>query len=344
MTTLFAGPATMGWPSGDQTLGHDQPAGGRLMDQRITPLEDVILAYRETGSVWKAAKRLGLCGQSVWERLRKHGVPMQQTAWTEEEEGELRALYEAETPIAEIGRRLNRTYAGVACKLNELGIKGANRRSTSKKLPRGVGYDKVSILKHMKYLMANPAVKITPYARSVGLTVDSLAYALQKYCPDDYAKYKEEHHGDIKSKLCPNCLSEFLPANGKQIFCSRICSGTFNRDQSYFGGQRSTAIGMEEGVCQLCKKDKHRKSLHAHHVIGKQNDPDNKIMVALCAGCHQLVGLAAKNKGLVESAENWETFIQLAWLEQNGHRSDIAAIYTCVEIEPRTHEQEAGQC
>lgn len=36
--------------------------------------ENLLRAYRETGSIWKAGERLGLCGQSIHERLRKLGA------------------------------------------------------------------------------------------------------------------------------------------------------------------------------------------------------------------------------------------------------------------------------
>lgn len=286
---------------------------------RSVPLDEIVQAYAVTGSVWKAAKELGLCGQSVWERLKKIGYPLSRPAWTEEEEQELVRLYrEGGCSLGEIGSRLNRTYASVACKLNELGVKGKARESTSKKLPRGKGYDKVSTKRHAKALLADPQQKITRYARQQGLNVDSLVHALQTHFPGQYAQYAERHHGDIPKKECPHCKEAFVPANGKQMFCSRKCGIRYNADQSYFGGRRSEAVGMAEGICQLCGKKGHPK-MHAHHVIGKRNDPDNKIMVALCPGCHQLVGIAARNKDLVSNQQAWENFIQLAWFEANGH-------------------------
>lgn len=38
------------------------------------PLEKVVESYNRTGSVWKTAKEVGLCGQVVYKRLRKAGV------------------------------------------------------------------------------------------------------------------------------------------------------------------------------------------------------------------------------------------------------------------------------
>src|SRR6266540_1840449 len=47
--------------------------------------EQIVAAYRMTGSVWKTARRLGLVGQSVHERLRRLGYPMAHQEWSEDE-------------------------------------------------------------------------------------------------------------------------------------------------------------------------------------------------------------------------------------------------------------------
>ena len=54
--------------------------------------EEIIRAYKETGSVWKAAKLLGACGQSVWERLKRLNYTLPGEAWAQEEIKELVAL------------------------------------------------------------------------------------------------------------------------------------------------------------------------------------------------------------------------------------------------------------
>ncbi len=44
--------------------------------------QEIIDAYKATGSIWRAAKALGLCGQSVWERLRALGYPIASRKWS----------------------------------------------------------------------------------------------------------------------------------------------------------------------------------------------------------------------------------------------------------------------
>ena len=82
--------------------------------------EDIITAYRETGSVWRAGRRLGMCGQSVWERLTALNYQMSGSRWTADELNELRSLAGTCT-IGEIARRLGRPYTGVAGLISNLG-------------------------------------------------------------------------------------------------------------------------------------------------------------------------------------------------------------------------------
>ena len=280
-------------------------------------IEQVIATYQQTGSIWKTGKILGLTGQSVHERLKKHGVRMiGNTQWTDEEVAELRAMIEAGVAISDIASRLDRTFAGIACKLNEIGLK-RYRRERRRKIKRGAGYDKASIKKHLAFLLKNPAAKITQYSRQCGLNVDSMVGAMQRHFPAEFASYMEQHHGDIVRRECPGCNAPFIPANGKQRYCTRKCATAHHHDQKYFGGRRLEAVGARERTCQVCGRID-PPILHVHHVIGKVNDPDNKHMVALCAGCHRLVGIAARINGLVDNPAGWAQMHRLAWFEAHG--------------------------
>ena len=44
---------------------------------------DVLESYRRNGSVWRAAKELGMCGQSVHERLEKLGAVQRMRIFTQ---------------------------------------------------------------------------------------------------------------------------------------------------------------------------------------------------------------------------------------------------------------------
>ena len=302
------------------------------MGKRVD-IESIIRVYEATHSIWKTGKQLGVPGQTVHERLRKHGVPITgNTAWTEEELDEVRTMVESSVSIKEMAERLNRTYAGVACKLNEIGFTNY-RKVQRKKVRNKSGYDKASVKKHLAFLTANPTVKITQHCRSVGLNVDSLVYALQKHFPTEFDQYLLAHHGDIVRRACVGCGANFVPSNGKQQFCTRTCASAHHQDRKYFGGKRMTAVGMRERECQVCAKV-NATTMHAHHVIGKVNDPDNNHMVALCAGCHRLVGFAARVRGLVDSPEAWRRLIRLAWFEAHGAEfSGVAVLPDMAEPE-----------
>ena len=278
---------------------------------------DLVRVYGETQSIWKTGKILGIAGQKVHERLRSMGVTMTgHTSWTDEELDELRVLVANNVSITEMAHRLDRTYAAVACKLHEIGITNY-RRVQQKRVKAGTGYDKSSIKKHLTALLADSDLRITPYARRHGLNVDSLVNALQRHFPSEMAQYLVAHHGDITRKECPGCGATFIPASGKQLYCTRKCASDYMRDQEYFGGKRMTAMGMRERTCQLCGKQ-NPKIIHAHHLIGKVNDQDNRHMVALCAGCHRIVGAAARISGLVDNPAAWRKLIWFTHLEAHG--------------------------
>src|SRR5256885_12303071 len=70
------------------------------------------------------------------------------------------------------------------------------------------------------------------------------------------------------------------------------------------------ALGLREGVCQLCF-GKFDEWLSAHHVLGKERDPENKLLIALCGGCDDMVtNLAARP--WVENSESAADLISLA--------------------------------
>lgn len=302
--------------------------------------QEVVEAYKETGSVWQAAKLLGMAGQSVHERLVKIGYPLAGKAWSEAETEELRQLIANGFPLGEVAKRLGRTYTGVACRASRLEVRSEHKRE--KKLPRGAGYDKVTTKRRLGELQRFDGTA-TQFARSRGLPIESLVQSFQRHFPRDWDLYVSTHSG-LPERFCGYCEGAFIPNSGRQEYCSRKCQGDAGRDRKYFGGKRRTAVGMEQGVCQLCGK-KQRKGLSAHHVFGKENDPENESMVALCMGCHKAVGLLA-SRLFVDDATAWESLISLAWLRRHGHElhemgGDTLGV--CVEIEVVVDDEEAAR-
>ena len=302
------------------------------MAKRQTETSDIIAAYQQTRSVWKAGKLLGISGQNVHKRLVAAGYKVGNANWTEEEDKELlHLLQEGGLTAHQAAERLGRTFAGVACRLRRLNVR-SYKKKREPKIPRGAGYDKASTLKHIKILLDTPEIKATSYVRSVGLEINAFTGALKKHCPELYEQYLSKHYGEIERKDCAYCGVDFIPANKRQVYCSPKCANERRQDDSYYGGKRRSAIGFAEQQCQLCLKT--TSSLQVHHIIGKKNDQDDKYLVALCKGCHRLVGIAAHSKLLINSAEAWERLIQFSWLEANGHKvTDGTEIYTSVDID-----------
>jgi 5-methylcytosine-specific restriction endonuclease McrA len=275
--------------------------------------EQIVDAYRETGSIWKAGKQLGLAGQSVHERLVAIGHPIAGRSWTAEEESELLELLTRGVTVAEAARRLGRTFNGVAVKASRQGIRVA--RNHEVKLPRGAGYDKVSTLRHVAALERS-GVPVTRYARTHGLSVEPFVQALQRYAPARWEIYLKAH-SELPERECPYCHRIFIPMNGKQIYCKRKCAADARADRSYFGGNRRRTIGLDAGICQICGR-KNPKGLSSHHVFGRENDLDGEALIALCRGCHRLVTSLAASPRVLDDESGIEGLLAFAWLRRHG--------------------------
>lgn len=297
--------------------------------------QEIIDAYKETGSVWRAGKKLGMAGQTVHERLKALDYPLSARKWTTEELAELEQLSNQLT-IAQIANRLGRPYNGVAIKISRLGIGERFGNNQKKKIPRTGEYSKAKVLGYVKELTESKQ-KVTAYSRSKGLAIESLVNAIQRFDPDWYEAYCMEKA--VKPKTdCPYCKSSFWPLSHKQIYCTRDCANKARVDASYFGGRRRETIGLAEGVCQLCGT-KTAKGLSSHHVLGKENDPDNEHLIALCQGCHQIVTLVSGRR-FAATEEAWEVLMQLVIMRKNGHDTSFRGVYTSVDIEIITAENE----
>jgi hypothetical protein len=300
--------------------------------QRVTN-EELIAAYRDTGSIWKAATRLGICGQSVHERLKRLGVQLANQNWSEDETKVLSYLAAEGWTISQIASRLGRPYAGVAAKLSELKIRSTYR--PARKVPRGLGLTKAKVVAFAKYLLRT-GTSVNKAAHRCRISTTSLTSALQQHAADLWAEYLSTH-SHLPPKDCPGCGASFIPLTKKQQACTAKCSSTARADMRYFGGKRRDTIGLTEGICQLCLKT--GKTLSSHHLLGKENDPDNEILVALCAGCHQLVGILGRRADC-GSREFWENLIALAiaraWADKG--RKDAGA-FVSVDIEPLTEDE-----
>ena len=296
--------------------------------------QEIIDAYIQTGSVWRAAKILGLSGQTVHERLKKIGHELPGSGWTDAEIAELKELANKMT-ISEIAHRLGRPYNGVALKISRLGI-GERFGNKKTKIPRNGLYTKTQIQNYLQDLNLSDE-KVTTYARKNGLAIEALIQAIQKHYPDWYQEYCKRNAVKPETS-CPYCELSFYPLSHKQIYCSRKCANEARTDNAYFGGRRRETIGLLEGICQLCGQHT-PKGLSSHHMRGKENDPDNEHLIALCSGCHQIVTIIGGRKFIL-TEEGWEALINLAIIRKKGDDPDFRGVYTAVSIDFITAENE----
>lgn len=297
--------------------------------------EEIINAYLATGSVWKAGKQLGLAGQTVHERLKALGHKLPGSEWTEEEIAELTALAN-EMTIAQIANRLGRPYNGVALKISRLGLGQRFGNKQKKKIPRTGEYTKAMVQEYITEL-TNSGTKVTKFSKQKGLNIENLVNAIQRFDPDWYEGYCKANA--VKPQTaCPYCEAQFWPLNHKQIYCCRDCANKARVDNSYFGGKRRETIGLLEGICQLCGNHT-PKGLSSHHMLGKENDPENEHLIALCQGCHQIVTILGGRR-FVATEEAWEVLMQLVITRKNGHDPDFRGVYTTVSIDMITAQNE----
>lgn len=297
--------------------------------------EEVIAAYRETGSVWAAGRKIGLSGQTVHGRLRAIGVKTG-GAWSSEEVERLREL-SGQRPIGQIADEMGRSYASIACKINELGTGSRAGNRIMRKIPRGQGFDKASVKKYLVEIEAS-GEPITRWAKQHGMIVDTLIRAIENHYPEWWIEYRNRN-SDLPQAVCPNpsCGTLFYPSNSRQTYCRRLCSSQHKADRDYFGGKRGNTVGLAEGVCQICG-NKPRVGISSHHVFGKENDQENDWLVALCRGCHQLVTLLG---GRNFEAEHWEALVSFAWLRKHGDKSDRKnTLLVSVSIDNYDEEEE----
>jgi len=211
----------------------------------------------------------------------------------------------------------------VGCSIAEAALAVADcldpsSRQPKVRLPRGKGYTKADVARHRKAI-ERQGEPFATYARKVGLSPATLGDAFAHYEPDWWEAYKTS--GQVQGTNCDYCGRWFVANRSDQRYCGPRCQATSKVDDSYFGGRRSAAVGMDSKTCQLCERTD-VKGIQSHHALGKANDPDNRVLVALCAGCHKLVTLLGE-RNFTDEPGGWERLIELVWLRREGERGHL---------------------
>lgn len=98
--------------------------------------EQVLESYEKHGNVWKAAEELGMCGQSVHERLKRYGIKLKNPKFSDGEKQLIIAAYSksekrGEMKIKDLANSLNRSYNLVVREARRLGLTNKNRKCSS---------------------------------------------------------------------------------------------------------------------------------------------------------------------------------------------------------------------
>lgn len=232
-------------------------------------------------------------------------------SWSVGEVSRLKELLSQGLELREIASELRRTYVGTVYKAAAVLTLG-ERGGKPLKIPRSIGLSKREVHKLWEPLKSWDK-KWAGFCRRHKIDAVLAASAFELYFGEMWLK--EAERLGLEKVPCPGCASMFFrPMVKGRETCSSRCAGRLRRDSEYFDGMRMNAVGMAEGVCQCCL-EKPKSGLSAHHVIGKGNDPDNKLMVALCVGCHQLV-TDLSLRGFLLDPEAWSRLIKLVLMRK----------------------------
>ncbi len=168
--------------------------------------DQIIESYSRLGNVWKVAEELGLCGQSVWERIKRMGYE-DKDKWTPSQLDLLKQAYSVgdnqPININELARILGRDKANISRKARTLGY------STSRNRKRPDGFS------------------------------ETLSRMTKE-------RIKENGHprGYRETRTCPECGRFFdVKHSSTQKYCSPICSFKSPRKEERFtnrkGGKRA---------------------------------------------------------------------------------------------------------
>lgn len=115
--------------------------------QKASDLEIVNL-YSEIGNIWLVAEKLGMCGQSVWERLKKLNLINDKNLFSKEEDDEIIRVYSegfvrGEGALDRLVSKLSRTKQSVCRRARFLGLKTSYKRKFSDSLVEKFKEDRV---------------------------------------------------------------------------------------------------------------------------------------------------------------------------------------------------------
>jgi hypothetical protein len=101
------------------------------MSKQKIPNEQLIESYGRLNNIWQVAKEVGLCGQSVHERLIKLGLKLQNPKWTDDEKFfliEHYSNYLLDGRLQELADKMGRTKQFICRKAKLIGLTNISRQ------------------------------------------------------------------------------------------------------------------------------------------------------------------------------------------------------------------------
>ena len=162
--------------------------------------QEVIDAYRNHGSVWKASKHLGICGQSISERLRRLGFDNSRN-WTQEELDLLCEMYKRQRPnLDELAAILGRNKTNICRKARQFGFTDQARKKGGKY----EHLDKQRVLELFNLFDQLQPLCMREFCKMQGYWCHSLSTLFKKYAPERYkeiTKAKRTHPDIIRRRF-----------------------------------------------------------------------------------------------------------------------------------------------
>jgi len=117
---------------------------------------ELISSYEKLGNVWKVAEEFGMCGQSVWERLKKYGINTSKNILTDEDKKQIKEFYEegfrkGDGKLREFSKKIKRTVPSISRYAKKIGISDIKRKECESRTA-----EKVLILKMYQKKYGHP--------------------------------------------------------------------------------------------------------------------------------------------------------------------------------------------
>lgn len=102
----------------------------QFMGRKKVPDQTIIESYSRLNNVWEVAKEVGLCGQSVHERLVKLGIKLKNPKWSQDDQFYLIEHYTdylLRGKLSELAKIMNRTKPFICRKAKKIGLTDISR-------------------------------------------------------------------------------------------------------------------------------------------------------------------------------------------------------------------------